>query len=212
MENNCQIYIYINKDVVLGKLRKLKPDKSAGPDNVLPIIHLECCNELVTPVTLIFQASIDNSSIPTIWKEATVTAIHKKGSKTNPNNYRPISLTCVICKILESIVREQILDFLINNNKISDCQFGFMSGKSCSLQLLYVTDSWIKELNEGSRLSILYTDFKKVFDSVSHSKLLYKLQTVGISGNLLIWIKDFLSCRVQRVRVNNYYSEYEQRN
>ena len=123
--------------MITNKLQNLKPDEAAGPDNIFPRILIECQYELLTPLYLLFKESLKSGKIPQQWKDATVVAIFKKGSKRLASNYRPISLTCIICKILESIIRDQMLEFFLQNNKISDKQFGFLPGRSCTLQLLY---------------------------------------------------------------------------
>ena len=106
-------------------------------------------------------------------------SIFKKGSKRLASNYRPISLTCIICKILESI-RDQMLEFFMQNNKISDKQFRFLPGRSCTLQLLYCVHKWINELENDQTVAIFYTDFRKAFDSVSHCKLIKNLRCLGL--------------------------------
>ena len=117
--------------MIAKKLQNLKPDKAAGPDNIFPRILIECQYELLTPLYLLFKESLKTGKIPQQWKDATVVAIFKKGSKRLASNYRPISLTCIICKI----IRDQMLEFFMQSNKISDKQFGFLPGRSCTLQL-----------------------------------------------------------------------------
>ena len=106
-------------------------------------------------------------------------------------NYRPISLTCIICKILESIIRDQMLDFFMENNKIRDKQFGFLPGRSCTLQFLYCVHKWINDLENNHTVAVLYTDFRIAFDSVSHRQLIRRLEMLGIVGMLLTWIVSF---------------------
>ena len=101
----------VTKEMIAKKLQNLKPDKAAGPDNIFPRILIECQYELLTPLYLLFKESLKTGKIPQQWKDATVVAIFKKGSKHLASNYRPISLTCIICKILESIIRDQMLEF-----------------------------------------------------------------------------------------------------
>ena len=121
-------------------------------------------------------------------------------------NYRPISLTCICCKIMESIIKAQTTEFLEKNGLLSKCQFGFRSGKSTSLQLLQCTDYWTKKLDNKTPVDIIYLDFAKAFDTVSHIKLDEKVQRCGIKGDLLLWLRAFLSNRTQRVCVNNTFS------
>ena len=132
--------------------------------------------------------------------------IFKKGNRQNPSNYRPVSLTSIVAKLLESIIRDQIVSFLEQNEIITDNQFGFTKGKSCALQLLSVVDKWTESLDRGRSVDVLYTDFRKAFDSVAHRHLIYKLQSVGIKNKALKWCKSFLEERTQRVRVENVMS------
>ena len=194
--------------MIAKKLQNLKPDKAAGPDNIFPRILIECQYELLTPLYLLFKESLKTGKIPQQWKDATVVAIFKKGSKRLASNYRPISLTCIICKILESIIRDQMLEFFMQNNKISDKQFGFLLGRSCTLQLLYCVHKWINELENDHTVAIFYTDFRKAFDSVSHCKLIRRLEMLGIAGMLLTWVVSFLTERKQRVRVGDMFSDF----
>ena len=86
-------------------------------------------------MAIIFQASLDKMSLPNIWKTANVSSIFKKGHRSDPSNYRPISLTCVACKIMESIIKDVVMTYLLENNLLSNCQLGFVSGRSVQLQL-----------------------------------------------------------------------------
>ena len=137
--------------------------------------------------------------IPEIWKTAVVIPIHKKGSVHQPENYRPVSLTCILCKLYETILREHILAFVLG--PITDKQHGFLNGKSCLSNLLETLDKANEYMAEGNCVDLLYFDFSKAFDTVSHYRLLVKLQTLGISDNILNIIRNFLSNRTMKVRV-----------
>jgi len=93
------------------------------------------------------QESIELGEVPQLWKDSYVTAIYKKGSKSNPSNYRPISLTCILCKTLENIIRIRILEHLVENELISKEQYGFLPKRSTTLQLLNVMEEWTKVLD-----------------------------------------------------------------
>ena len=121
-----------------------------------------------------------------------VTPIYKKGKKNDPNNYRPVSLTSCVCKILETIVTDQIMLHLTENNMLSDQQHGFRRGRSCCTQLLQVIGDWSESGDRGHPLDVIYLDCKKAFDSVPHHRLLEKLSKYGIKGKILNWITDFL--------------------
>ena len=124
-------YTDITENLVAKTIDRLKPSKSQGPDNIHPKLLKECKNSIVPPLTTIFRKSLQKSVLPDIWKQANVTAIYKKGDKTRPENYRPISLTSVPCKLMERIMRDQIVEHMTRNNFFSPFQHGFISGKSC---------------------------------------------------------------------------------
>ena len=130
---------------------------------------------------------METSTLPDRWKEALVTPVFKKGDHTRVNNYRPISLTLPICKIMESIIKDSIQEHLQANNIIPPQQHGFTSGRSCSTQLLLAMNDWTKALDTGHSVDILYFDFAKAFDSVPCNHLICELRSRGISDNLLEW-------------------------
>jgi hypothetical protein len=108
--------------------------------------------ELGKPIAIIFRNSIENMNIPNEWREGCITALFKKGSRKMASNYRPVSLTCILCKVLVKFIRDHIVNHMKKNTLFSSKQFGFISGRSTSLQLLYVLDRWTKILDEGGSL------------------------------------------------------------
>ena len=160
--------IEVTSDMVCKKLEQLKPGKSSGPDKLHPRILKEVAEEISIPLTSLFQTTLQTGRIPQQWKAATVTAIHKKGDRSCPSNYRPISLTCIPCKIIESIVRDHILDHMNDHNLFSPRQYGFISGRSTTLQLLHVIEKMTKMIEEGDDITVAYFDFQKAFDTVPH--------------------------------------------
>ena len=193
-------------DITMESVRKilsgLNRNKASGPDEIPPCILVDAAAELAKPITMLFERSLKSGQLPNDWKIAHVTPIYKKGNKAAVNNYRPVSLTCVICKTMEKIVREQILQHLSKNNIISPHQHGFVPGRSCMTQLLESMDDWTSILEEGGSVDVIYTDFQKAFDSVPHRRLIQKLESCGVKGNVLLWVKDFLANRKQRVVIN----------
>ena len=198
--------LIITDEMVLKKLKKMKINKSPGPDQIHPRVINEIAPEICEPLKIIFQKSLDTKTLPDEWKHAQVTAIYKKGAKTQAQNYRPVSLTCILCKILESIVRDQIINHMVENNLFSPKQFGFISGRSTTLQLLHVLNIWTEILDQGGELDVIYCDFMKAFDKVPHKRLTYKIEKYGIKGCFLGWISDFLSNRTQVVKVGTSQS------
>ena len=140
------------------------------------------------------------------WRFATISPIFKKGSKKLAENYRPVSLTSVACKILESLVREKLISFLKDNKLLSEKQFGFLGQMSTILQLLNYLDYCAEAMGKGRSVDSIYLDFQKAFDTVPHRRLIVKLKAYGICGPLLKWINSFLSMRKQQVSVNGCLS------
>ena len=150
---------------------------------------------------------IDTHSIPIFeWRIAIITPKFKKGSPSDPANYRPISLTCIGCKILESIITSEVLQFLLGHSLITKHQHGFISRHSTSTNLLECINDWTLSISNNKSVTIAYIDYKSAFDCISHPKLLLKLSSYGIKGNLYLWIQSFLASRSQTVRINSSYS------
>ena len=145
---------------------------------------------------------IFNESLPEDWEQAQISAIHKKGSHSEPGNYRPVSLT----SIAESIIRNKILNHLRTNERLSNRKYGFVGRRSTALQLLKILDDWVQILDEGGELDVMYTDFIKAFDTVPHRRLLKKLHSSGVHGKVLSLLGAFLIGRTQRVAVKGTYS------
>ena len=180
-------------------LMNVKPKKAAGPDNIPSRLLQLIAIELAPALTKLFQLSLDYGEIPNEWKHAFVQPIHKKGNKSEAQNYRPISLTCICCKLLEHIIRTSITEHLENNNILSDTQHGFRKQRSCETQLITITHDLSSELDRGGQTDIIFLDFAKAFDKVPHKSLLHKLHTVGIRNKTLTWITAFLNGRTQQV-------------
>jgi len=156
----------------------------------------------------LFRRSFDEGQLPDDWKRANIVTVFKKGVSSDPGNYRPISLTSTVCKVFESIVREDIIKHLTSNNLLSDSQHGFLPKRSCTTQLLAAMEYWTNKIQQGQLVDVLYFDFKKAFDKVPHERLLTKLKAYGITGKLLDWIRSFLQCRKQRVTLDGAKSSW----
>ena len=141
--------------------------------------------------------------IPDDWKTAEVRPIFKKGAKTSPDNYRPVSLTSVVCKVFEKLVRDALYDHMVKSNLLSPDQFGFCPGRSCVTQLLVTINDWMFSLDNKIPVDAAYLDFSKAFDSVPHQRLLHKLNSYGVRGKILDWVESFLSNRTQYVSIND---------
>ncbi len=202
------------------KVLKSLPNKtSRSPDN-LPAFFLKSiaknhtcsdvnCACLCEPLSRIFTVSFYFGVLPNLWLTADVVPLFKKGSVSDAGNYRPVSLTCVCCKIMETVVKNELLVYLLHNDLITRAQHGFLARKSVSTQLLESVNDWTLSAMHRKPVDVIYIDFQKAFDSVSHVKLIQKLVAYGITGYLLCWIKAFLSGRVQRVVIDSFMSTYK---
>ena len=192
-------------DDVWKQLSSLRPHKSSDPDNCHPRVLLEIKEGLVQPLHLIFSKSLGEGALPTEWKKATVTAIHKKGDRNLCNNCQPVSLTSVICKMLETIIKDKLVQYFKCNNLLSSCQHGFCSSYSCVTQLLQVVNDWSLALESGNSVDVVYLDLHKAFNCVPHRRLLSKLRSYGVARKLFDWIENFLSNRKQRVCIRESF-------
>lgn len=200
--------IEVTETMVLKLLKSLDTSKSPGPDGMHPRILYELAEHLAKPLSIIFTLSLQEAKLPTQWKDANVTPLFKKGEKSKPSNYRPVSLTSIPCKMLEKIIRSAIFSHLEENKLISECQHGFIHKRSCTTNLLTTLDDWTDMLEKDVPVDAIYLDFAKAFDSVPHERLLTKLEAYGINGQIGLWTRDFLTQRRQRVKINGSYSEW----
>ena len=147
-------------------------------------------------------------SVPPDWKLANVTPIFKKGSKGDPANYRPVSLTSVCCKVMESIIRDSTVEHLSRHKLIRSTQHGFVNGRSTQSNLLEYMEQLTRLVYEGHSVDVVYCDFSKGFDVVPHKRLLAKCYGMGIRGRVLSWVEEWLTGRQQRVILNGQASEW----
>ena len=177
--------------------------------NDTPLNDITLTEALTPPLLILFRKSLDEGSLPDDWKHGNITAIHKKGSKAKPCNYRPISITSIICKLFEAIIRDAIVTHMSVNNLFCDQQQGFVPGRSCITQLLTTFEIWTQAIEDGNPVDAIYLDFQKAFDSVPHKRLIRKLAAYGVTGKILRWIETFLTNRKQRVCVEGSLSNWE---
>jgi hypothetical protein len=191
--------IIISTRGVVAQLSALKPDKAPGPDKIPPWFMKEYANEIAPTLTKIFQESIDSGVVPQKWKHANVTAIFKKGPKSDPKNYRPISLVCIASKVIEHIVHSHIMKYFDRYNILTDLQHGFRAKRSTVTQLVGTIHDISSAINNDTTVHAVILDFEKAFDKVPHQRLLRKLQSYGIQGPLNNWLESFLTDRYQTV-------------
>ena len=188
-------------DKVLKALKSLPSKCSKTPDGFPSIFLKSLAPAIAFPLSLLFEMSMRTGQIPLVWKTAFVCPVFKKGSRKQPSNYRPISQTCISCKIMESIILSSMSSFLRTHNLISKDQFGFLARRSVCTQLLTSLNNWTLNVDNSMKVDVVYTDIAKAFDSVSHSKLLLKAEAYGFKSNLLQWIRAFLQDRTQCVYI-----------
>ena len=179
-----------------------------APDKIHPKVLLELSETIAKPLIMMFNKSTKSRIVPKDWKVAHVTPLHKKVSKQKSANYRPVSLTSICCKLLESTIRDQIMEHMIIHKFFTKHQHGFLPGRSAVTQLLESLEEWNNMVENNINLDILYCDFQKAFDSVTHIRLLKKIKSYTIEGEILDWIQDFLSDRKQRVCTNGKFSSW----
>jgi Reverse transcriptase (RNA-dependent DNA polymerase)/Endonuclease-reverse transcriptase len=197
---------FITTGKVKQQIKKLKKFGAAGPDGITAQLLKECSEEISPVLAMLYRKSMDQCSVPTDWKNANVVPIFKKGSKSDASNYRPISLTCICCRMMESIIKEDIVAHLDRNRIIAKSQHGFQKNRSCTTNLLEFLEKVTEAADSGQPVDVVYLDFAKAFDKVPHARLLRKVEAAGIGGHVLKWIKDWLSDRKQRVIVNGAFS------
>ncbi len=199
--------VYFSENDVKQKISKLKTSSSKGPDNISTRFLKDFGDILSKPLANIFNKSMTTGQVPGDWKLANVTLIFKKGSKSNPENYRTVSLTLVPCKLMESIIRDNIVNHLLLNQLIKSSQHGFMKNKSCTTNLLEFLEKVTKMVDNGDPVDIIYLDFSKASEKVPKFRLLAKMKAHGIQGDVLRWISECLSGRRQRIVLNEGFSD-----
>ena len=164
--------LQITPDMVKRKIEKLRPESAAGPDGIGPKLLQELKEELALALAEIFNDSLRSGDIPADWRVSNVTLIFKKGQKSDPGNYRPVSLTSVCCKLLESMIKDRLMDHFQRNNLILPTQHGFMPGRSCATNLLEFFETVTAAVDSGSPVDVIFLDFAKAFDKVPKGPLM----------------------------------------
>lgn len=200
--------ITINEQIIIDAITEISISSAPGPDGIQASLWKNCSKELSVPLTILFRLSLDTGFIPDFLKRAAIVPIFKSGNKALPSNYRPISLTPILMKILERIIRKQVTAFLVRNGHLNQTQHGFREGRSCLSALLSVYDDLMNLFTDSPcSVDMIYLDFAKAFDKVDHGVLLHKLRDFGITGKLGVWFHSFLSNRKQFVRIQGGTSD-----
>jgi len=200
--------IIITPECVEKKIRKLKTSSAPGPDQIHPRILKECVKEVSIPLAMIYQKSIEEGELPEDFKQTNISPLYKKGDKLQTSNYRPINMASVPGKLLESLVKDALLNHLEGNNLLHDSQHGFRANRSVATCLLEYLGDVTKSIDEEIPWITFIGDFAKAFDKVPFKIMLKKLENHGIKGKLLKWIQNWTKDRKQRVVLNGTASEW----
>ena len=208
---NSKVRRFIFKEIdptfVLDQLNGISVTKATGLD-LIPAKLLKCGAPIIyRSLTHLFNMSLRTGKLPDQWKMAKVTPLFKKGSKSDMNNYRPISVLPIATKILERAVHAQLYGYLNENGLICENQSGFRSSHSTETSLLNVVDYILSNMDSGKLTGAIYIDLSKAFDTVDHVLLLEKLSKFGVNGLELDWMKNYLADRMQRTNINGHLSE-----
>jgi hypothetical protein len=198
--------VYFSTNLVKNAIKKLRANSKGGPDGLPPVFLKTCSSQLSTPLAYIYNQCMEQGYLAPDWLRAYITPVFKKGDATNPLNYRPIALTCTICKIMESVIKDQLLNYLLHKKLITKHQHGFLNKRSTATNLLECTQDWIVALSNHHCVDVIYIDFSRAFDSIVFTKLIAKLKNCGIDGKLLAWLTGFLHNRTQCVVLENCFS------
>ncbi|XP_046976468.1 uncharacterized protein LOC124542576 [Vanessa cardui] len=199
--------IRIRQREVLKILRTLNVNKASGPDGIPAIVLRNCAPELSPVLTRLYRLSLKSAQVPKAWKIANVQPVPKKSSRTDPANYRPIAITCILCKGLERVLNNKLQAYLEDNDLLSDQQYGFRRNRSTGDLLVYATHIWGEAMDKYGEALAVSLDVSKAFDRVWHAGLLSKLPSYGIPVGLCNWISDFLSGRSFRVVLDGFSSD-----
>ncbi|CAM4722295.1 unnamed protein product, partial [Lepidochelys kempii] len=199
----------VSLEEVLEQTDKLNSNKSLGPDGIHLRVLKELKCEIAGLLTGICNLSFKSTSVPNDWRIANVMPIFKKGSRGDPGNYRPVSLTSVPGKLVETIVKNKTVRHIDEHNLLGKSQHGFCKGKSCLTNLLEFFEEVNEHVHKGDPVDIVYLDFQNAFDKVPHQK---QNKQLWDKRKVLSWIGNWLKDRKQRVGINGQFLEWREVN
>lgn len=208
--NNNVVISHTCAEEINKLISDLDDDKACGPDNVTNKMLKLLSPDISHILAPIFNKIIDSGHFPKIWKNGIVSVIYKKDIKTDPNNYRPITLLSSISKLYERVVYNSILVHLRFRNLIYKNQSGFLPGNSTMDQLLTITSLIHDNFELRRDVRSIFLDITSAFDSIPHKLLIHKIESYGIRGNTLNIIKSYLLNRRVQVRINGEFSDLTQ--
>lgn len=203
---NCSIInnIYFGEQEIKSALKLLDASKGPGPDRLPAIFLKRTADSIYKPLHILFNRFMTEGTFPDIWKCANIVPVHKTGSKSDVQNYRPISIISALSKLFERLVHSAL--YPIVSKILIPEQHGFVKRKSTVTNLMIFVEHLFKNMDKRIQTDAVYTDFRKAFDRVDHAILLSKLAYNGIRGNLLRWFSSYINNRSQKVVINGYHS------
>ena len=198
--------IDITTEKIIKAIDEIGIDAACGEDDIPAIVLKNCKHAISNPIMLIWKDSFQYGYIAKQFKTQIITPVHKKASKADPANYRPIALTPHTIKIFERIIRDQLVAHLEDQSLLCKNQHGFRKGRSCLTQLLLHIDTVLNNMLDNKDTDVIYLDYAKAFDKVDHQILLQKLHAYGVRGKLLTWLNSYLSNRHQTVVIDGKHS------
>ena len=194
--------LFVTPEMIAKKIKKIKDNKSPGVDGIPSKLLKEIVEQISKPLAKLFNLSLEEGIVPSEWREANITPLFNKGSRKKSENYRPVSLTSVVCKLLKTLIRDHMVEFLVKHKLIITSQHGFLKARSCITNILCFLEEITKWVDDGSPVDVVYLDFQKAFNKVPHQRLLLKLKAHGIGNDVINWIEKWLTHRRQRVIVD----------
>ena len=196
----------VQPNTISNLLKSCNVNKAAGIDNVSGRFLKDGADVLGIPITQICNLSIKLSHFPKDCKVAKLKPLYKKGTKTDPKNFRPISLLPIVSKIFEKVIHEQTMEYLTDNNILYKYQSGFRKNHSTDTSLSYLTNRILTGFDSGLLTGMILIDLQKAFDTINHDILLRKMASLGFSNHSIKWFQSYLSNRSFQVSIKNKYS------
>ncbi|KAH7712872.1 RNA-directed DNA polymerase from mobile element jockey-like protein [Aphelenchoides avenae] len=195
-------YVYFIEDDVYRAARKCPASYTITPDGIPPILLRGCSKSLSLPLAIIFNSSMTTGALPLQFEQSFITPIPKR-PPAFAKIFRPISITSIVARTMERLVRRRLLNFLDEHNVLPESQYGFRPQRSVRDALIGSIESWSKAIDSNVPVDVVYFDMTAAFDKVPHNRLLHKLSSCGIDGYLLEWVRFFLTGRESKTCVDN---------
>ena len=203
---DCLCSIEVTSERIRSTIDKLSPSTGTGPDDVPANVLKDGGPEVPLILQSIFTRSISSGDYPNRWKVSHILPRHKGGSRSNIINYRPIHHTPIVSRVLEKIVKQDLMQHLLKNNYFNPSQHGFLSKRSCITCQTEFFDMLTAAIDSKLSVIVIYLDMTKAFDTVPHERLMAKLSAAGIGNPLLEWLRSFLTNRTQVVKIDTEIS------